>query len=112
MITHDTISARAPGRVELLGNHTDYNQGVVLGAAINRVIRISGRKNQGSIRVTSAGFAEVELHPAELRPLQETRWANYILGVADELRCRRDTLPRRRARRQRGASRACQRRAD
>ena len=86
MITHDTISARAPGRVELLGNHTDYNQGVVLGAAINRVIRISGRKNQGSIRVTSAGFAEVELHPAELRPLQETRWANYILGVADELR--------------------------
>ena len=86
MITHDTISARAPGRVELLGNHTDYNQGVVLGAAINRVIRVSGRKNQGSIRVTSAGFAEVELHPAELRPLQETRWANYILGVADELR--------------------------
>jgi len=86
VITHDTISARAPGRVELLGNHTDYNQGVVLGAAINRVIRVSGRKNQGSIRVTSAGFAEVELHPAELRPLQETRWANYILGVADELR--------------------------
>ena len=86
MITHDTVSACAPGRVELLGNHTDYNEGVVLGAAINRVISVSGVKNDRSIRLTSANFGEVEIHSAELRPLQERRWANYILGVADELR--------------------------
>jgi galactokinase len=86
MITHDTVSACAPGRVELLGNHTDYNEGVVLGAAINRVICVSGVKNDRSIRLTSVGFGQVEIHPAELRPLQERRWANYILGVADELR--------------------------
>jgi galactokinase len=86
VITHDTVSACAPGRVELLGNHTDYNEGVVLGAAINRLIRVSGTKSHASVRVTSAGFGEIEVHPASLRPLQEARWANYILGVADELR--------------------------
>jgi len=86
VITHGTVSASAPGRVELLGNHTDYNEGVVLGAAINRVIRVSGVKNDQSIHLTSADFGEVEVHPAELRPLQERQWANYILGVADELR--------------------------
>ena len=86
MITHETVSARAPGRVELLGNHTDYNEGVVLGAAINRLIRVSGTKNPGSVRVTSAGFGKIEVHPSSLRPLQEARWANYTLGVADELR--------------------------
>ena len=86
MIAHETVSARAPGRVELLGNHTDYNEGVVLGAAINRLIRVSGTKNPGSVRVTSAGFGKIEVHPSSLRPLQEARWANYTLGVADELR--------------------------
>jgi galactokinase len=86
VITHDTVSARAPGRVELLGNHTDYNEGVVLGAAINRLIRVSGTKSHACVRVTSADFGKIEVHPAKLRPLQEAPWANYILGVVDELR--------------------------
>src|SRR5262249_34976665 len=86
MITHDRVSACAPGRVELLGNHTDYNEGVVLGAAINRFICVSGVKDDRFIRITSADFGEVEVCPAKLRPLQGKRWANYILGVADELR--------------------------
>ena len=86
MIADGTVSACAPGRVELFGNHTDYNQGVVLGAAINHVIRVSGVRNDQSIRLTSVDFGEVEVDPAELRPLRERQWANYILGVADELR--------------------------
>ena len=86
MITHDRASACAPGRVELLGNHTDYNEGVVLGAAINRFTCVSGVKNDGFIRITSADFGEVEIRPTSLRPLQGRLWANYILGVADELR--------------------------
>ena len=81
----DTASARAPGRVELLGNHTDYNEGVVLGAAIDRVICVSGTRDDRSIRITSDTFGEVTADAAELRPLQTNRWANYILGVASEL---------------------------
>jgi len=80
------VFACAPGRVELLGNHTDYNEGLVLGSAINRLICVSGVKNDGFIRLTSADFGEVEVDPDNLRLLQERRWANYILGVADELR--------------------------
>jgi galactokinase len=86
VITPSAVSACAPGRVELLGNHTDYNEGVVLGAAINRVICVSGMKDDRSIRVTSPGFGEVEIDAGKLRPLRQAHWANYILGVADELR--------------------------
>lgn len=86
MIRHDSVSACAPGRVELLGNHTDYNEGVVLGAAINRFIRVSGTKQPRSIRINSTSFGAVQISSEELRPVQEARWANYVLGVADELR--------------------------
>ena len=86
MTTDDTASARAPGRVELLGNHTDYNEGVVLGAAINRVICVSGTRDDRLIRITSDTFGEITADAAELRPLHANRWANYILGVASELR--------------------------
>jgi len=41
------ISVDAPGRVELLGNHTDYNQGYVLSAAIDRGVRIEARRREG-----------------------------------------------------------------
>jgi len=86
VIAPAAVSACAPGRVELLGNHTDYNEGVVLGAAINRVICVSGTKKDRLIRIASGGFGEVEIDAAELRPLQDARWANYILGVGVELR--------------------------
>jgi galactokinase len=86
VITRDRASACAPGRVELLGNHTDYNQGVVLGAAINRVICVSGTKDDGSIRIASGGFGEVEIDADKLQQMRDARWANYMLGVAAELR--------------------------
>jgi Galactokinase len=38
--------AYAPGRVELLGNHTDYNGGIVLGAAIDRGLTVTGRREK------------------------------------------------------------------
>jgi galactokinase len=59
---------------------------VVLGAAINRVICVSGHRDDRSIRVTSQGFGELEIDAVNLRPVADARWANYILGVAAELR--------------------------
>src|SRR5438477_7646929 len=80
------ITARAPGRVELLGNHTDYNQGVVLGAAIDRCINVNGnRRDDGMIQIHSHDFGKVEIPLSELRPRSEDRWANYALGVVREL---------------------------
>jgi len=79
-------TAHAPGRVELLGNHTDYNEGVVLGAAINRGINVAGnRREDRIIQICSNDFGKVEIPVSELRPLTEDRWANYVLGVVREL---------------------------
>jgi galactokinase len=78
--------AYAPGRVELLGNHTDYNEGLVLGAAIDRGLNITGeRRDDELIVLNSSTFGSVRIGRAELQPQKEHRWANYALGVASEL---------------------------
>ncbi|MBV8556764.1 MAG: galactokinase family protein, partial [Planctomycetaceae bacterium] len=41
------VLSRAPGRVELLGNHTDYNGGLVMAAAIDRSTVVVGRRAEG-----------------------------------------------------------------
>jgi galactokinase len=79
-------SAFAPGRIELLGNHTDYNEGVVLSAAIDLGVTVRGERTEdGGISISSEGFAPVEI-PAgvELKPTGE--WSDYALGVAAILR--------------------------
>ena len=80
------ISAYAPGRVELLGNHTDYNEGVVLGAAIDRGLTVHGsRRDDGIVSLKSATMGEVKIALSELRRVDQNRWANYQLGVVSEL---------------------------
>ena len=80
------LVAHAPGRVELLGNHTDYNEGVVLGAAIDRGINVAGsRRDDGMIQIRSRDFGRVEIPLSELQPRSEDRWVNYALGVVREL---------------------------
>lgn len=87
---NDPILIQSPGRVNLIGEHTDYNEGFVLPAAIDKVI--------------ISGFAPNELKKARLhsidmqesceidlkRDLQKSdhHWANYILGVVDQLQKR------------------------
>ncbi len=80
-------AAWAPGRVELLGNHTDYNEGVVLGAAIDRGITVRGAaRSDGRIALVSATMGRIEMAGDSFLPLRENRWANYVLGVVSELR--------------------------
>lgn len=75
--------ARAPGRVNLIGEHTDYNDGFVLPMAINRHIVVAAAPNGlRRVRLRSThgnGLVEIDL----TRPLQpgEPRWANYVRGV-------------------------------
>jgi galactokinase len=88
------ISAEAPGRVELLGNHTDYNEGLVLGAAIDRSVRLRGSpRNDGRVLLRSTLYSPVEIPLAELHPQTGARrWANYPLGVANELLANRVSI--------------------
>jgi galactokinase len=81
------LHAFAPGRVELLGNHTDYNAGVVLSAAIQLGVRVAGtRRDDGKIVLSSegiAGNATADLS-AGLKP--RGTWDDYPLGVVEMLR--------------------------
>ncbi len=74
----------APGRVNLIGEHTDYNEGFVLPFAINRRTVVAlGPRSDGMLRVGSA-FAD-ELAEIPLRDLAPDRlrdWSAYPLGVA------------------------------
>jgi galactokinase len=74
----------APGRVNLIGEHTDYNEGFVLPFAINRrTIVALGLREDGVARVASSFTDEVaEIELAPLSPGQLGGWAAYPLGVA------------------------------
>jgi galactokinase len=81
-------TAYAPGRVELLGNHTDYNQGYVLSAAIDRGVTLRGDAT-GSEQVvlhSSALEQSYEASADRLVPSEDHEWANYLLGVLDVFR--------------------------
>ena len=50
-----TLAARAPGRIEVIGNHTDYNGGMVLGAGIDREIVAAGFRRTRLARIPLPG---------------------------------------------------------
>lgn len=81
-----SASGYGPGRVELLGNHTDYNQGVVLAATIDRALTVSGtRRFDGLITIASEhSNSRVEVPEGERSPLSTASWANYPLGVVQQ----------------------------
>ena len=86
---NNPIVSRAPGRVELLGNHTDYNEGVVLSAAINYAVTTRGETLAERRAVVSSSFSSelIEAPLDALAPLEgNSSWANYVLGVAAILR--------------------------
>jgi galactokinase len=81
-----THAASAPGRVNLIGEHTDYNDGFVLPMAIERKTAIAARRRADQcVRIMSTGvegIAEFSLAPGTpgLTPGEPT-WANYVKGA-------------------------------
>lgn len=78
-----TLAIRAPGRVNLIGEHTDYNDGFVLPCAINFATHILlAPNNSGKVRVFAADYQEQdEFNPLAHIALSDKQWANYIRGV-------------------------------
>lgn len=75
---------RAPGRIEFIGNHTDYNGGTVLGAAINRSVWVAlALRDDGRRRfATDQRDAVLALLADRLeKQAGAASWANYPLGV-------------------------------
>ncbi|MFQ5754414.1 MAG: galactokinase, partial [bacterium] len=82
--TNPEIYVTAPGRVNLIGEHTDYNQGFVLPAAINKtiVIAASPRKDRTLSIYSDNYHSHVQVSLNKLQTTNENFWANYIKGVA------------------------------
>jgi galactokinase len=78
-----TITTFAPGRVEILGNHTDYNLGFVLSAAIHLGVTIeASRICRPSLEISSqTNGRTISIELDNLRPLAQDPWASYPIGV-------------------------------
>ncbi|MEQ9297824.1 MAG: galactokinase [Cyclobacteriaceae bacterium] len=82
------LLVRAPGRINLIGEHTDYNEGFVLPAAVAQSIyfAIGKSENQERCSLIALDFDErYDFNLRELAPLPADSWQNYILGVVAEI---------------------------
>jgi galactokinase len=80
------LVVRSPGRVNIIGEHTDYNEGFVLPAAIDKAVFVAAHKRaDDQIILYSIDFKDkFEGRVAEIKRCDK-HWANYILGVAAQL---------------------------
>lgn len=87
------VISSAPGRINILGEHVDYNHGFVLPAAINLRTFVSlSKRNDDTIRLYSVLYKEkFEIDLEKLHPV-EISWVNYILGVGSEIKKRNSEL--------------------
>lgn len=77
----------APARVELLGNHTDHNRGLVLAAAIDRFTCVAAAPNESlTVRVWSETLGEQDdFEVPSVSPLPRGSWSNYVRGAVSAL---------------------------
>lgn len=83
-----TVTARAPGRVNLVGDHTDYTGGLALPLAIGLGVEVRGDRASDWVLLgssTMAGIAELGLDVDDAASVSPP-WARYVAGVVAELR--------------------------
>ena len=77
----------SPGRINLIGEHTDYNEGFVFPAAINKGIVLAIQKSDHAYSHIVAMDKEEDhkFSLTEIEPIANGNWRNYILGVVSEI---------------------------
>src|SRR6476659_2325619 len=82
----EPIVVRSPGRVNVIGEHTDYNNGFVLPAAIDKAIYIGiAKRDDDRIVLFSEEYGEEAQSTVQGVSISDKHWANYIVGVVDQL---------------------------
>ncbi|WP_434036406.1 galactokinase [Formosa sp. 4Alg 33] len=84
----------SPGRINIIGEHTDYNDGFVFPAAVNKGIVAAIQKSESA---ESVAFAvdkneSIAFDLNNLKPSTKGSWQNYILGVISEIQKRHHTI--------------------
>ncbi len=87
------LLAKSPGRINLIGEHTDYNDGFVLPTAIDKAIYVAiSKREDDRIHLFAEDFNQgFETDLKNIRP-SEVGWTNYILGVVNQLQEQGKTL--------------------
>src|SRR5882757_9940879 len=82
----DPLIVRSPGRVNLIGEHTDYNNGFVMPAAINKAIYMAvARRSDDELHLVSLDLDRSYVgHTGRIEP-SKLHWPDYILGVVQQL---------------------------
>lgn len=79
------LIVRAPGRINLLGEHTDYNGGYVLPAAIDKAIYLAiGKRSDSALHFYAIDLNEDFFGGVHALKKAEKHWANYLQGVISE----------------------------
>ena len=86
--TNPALIVRSPGRVNIIGEHLDYNDGFVLPAAINKYVCITISSNEDSnCKIVAKDLNEIfEFDLNETLVPNSEMWINYILGVLHQFK--------------------------
>ncbi len=84
-VTEPQLRVWAPGRVNLIGEHTDYSGGLVLPIAIQYGIRLAAARAEREITLVSEVYGKAETVAADGNGAGAHGWARYVQGVAAEL---------------------------
>ncbi|MDA0194473.1 MAG: galactokinase [Bacteroidetes bacterium] len=88
------IIVRSPGRINIIGEHTDYNNGFVLPAAIDKGIYIAiALTDSDQSEIISLDMNESVKFQADHPVKSEKHWANYILGVLEQFQIEGHHIP-------------------
>ncbi len=77
----------APGRINLVGDHTDYHQGIVLPFTIDRGIQFAVQKAKAKTLIYSTNYKQhLAIDFDNLNPVDGDEWNNYLIGVLNRLK--------------------------
>ncbi len=88
------LIVRSPGRINLIGEHTDYNQGFVLPAATDKAVWIAlAASKDDTCHWMAADFADEYTTTLDTLKPSDKGWPNYLLGMIDQFRKAGHTIP-------------------
>ena len=90
----EPILVFSPGRINIIGEHTDYNDGFVFPAAVNKgIVAAIQKSNSNTSLVYAVDKDEIlKFNTNNIKPYSEGSWQNYILGVVAEIQNRNKTI--------------------